>query len=279
VQGSVNAVGGGAAHWPAPPPSFILRVMATYDLDLESKRPSAKRGLGCAIAGWAMFAVLLGVVGFFGYRVWFYYGQIRRGELVELPQFRSNFTSSGASAAVGSANPDRQVVEAGDHPAEGPAADVAKLTIVQFADFQCPFSKEEATVVRTLMRKYGDRVRFVYRDYPLVSIHPDATQASLAAECAREQGKFWAYHDKLYLNSPSLGFQDLVRYAEEIGVDTRQFERCLVDERYRDKVEEDRALAERLGLRGTPTFFFNGQRVEGAVPEDVFENLIEKMVK
>lgn len=253
--------------------------MATYDLDLETKRTGAKRGVGCAIAGWAVFAVLFCIVGFFGYRVWVYYGQIRRGELVELPQFRNSFTASGSASVPGSANPDRQTVEAGDHPAEGPGAETAKLTIVQFADFQCPFSKEEATVVRTLMRKYGDRVRFVYRDYPLTTIHPDATQASLAAECAREQGKFWAYHDKLYVNSPSLGFQDLVRYAEEVGLESRQFERCLVDERYREKVEEDRAFAERLGLRGTPTFFFNGQRVEGAIPADTFENIIEKMVK
>lgn len=253
--------------------------MATYDLDLESRRKDGKRSFGCAIAGWAIFVILLGVVGFFGYRVWFYYGKIRRGEFVELPQFRSSFTSAGNAAVGGAANQDRETVESGDHPAEGPSAEEAKLTIVQFADFQCPFSKEEATVVRTLMRKYGDRVRFVYRDYPLTTVHPDATQASLAAECAREQGKFWAYHDKLYLNAPSLGFQDLVRYAEEIGLEARQFERCLVDERYREKVEEDRALAERLGLRGTPTFFFNGQRVEGAIPADIFENLIQKMVK
>lgn len=254
--------------------------MATYDLDLDSKKAGRRgRSVGCAVAGWAVFVVLLGVVGFFGYRVWFFYGKIRRGEVVELPQFRNSFTASGTSAVTAAAKLDREAVEMGDQPAEGPAQGVAKLTVVQFADFQCPYSKEEATVVRRLMRKYGDRVRFVYRDYPLSTIHPDAMQASLAAECAREQGRFWAYHDKLYLNAPALGFQDLITYSEEIGLDGRQFEKCLVDERYRDKVEEDRALAERLGLRGTPTFFFNGQRVEGAIPEDVFESLIQKMVK
>ena len=255
--------------------------MPTYDLDVEPRRQRSKASrIGCAVVGWAAFAAAFAVIAFFGYRVWFYYGKISRGELVELPQFRDRFTAAGqARTGATPSSAGRAEIEAGDNPADGADAATAKLTVVQFADFQCPFSKEEATIVRTLMLKYGDRVRFVYRDYPLDTLHPDATQSALAAECAREQGKFWAYHDKLFVNSPVLGFQDLNRYAEEAGLDTRQFEKCLVDERYREKVEEDRALAERLGLRGTPSFFFNGQRVEGAIPAQVFEDLIEKMLK
>lgn len=254
--------------------------MPTYDLDVEPRRKRSKASrIGCAVVGWTAFAAAFAVIAFFGYRVWFYYGKISRGELVELPQFRERLTFTGQAQGGTGQAAGRAELESGDHPAEGADPSAAVLTVVQFADFQCPFSKEEATVVRTLMRKYGDRVRFVYRDYPLDTLHPDATQAALAAECAREQGRFWAYHDKLFVNSPVLGFQDLIRYSEEAGLDVRQFERCLVDERYREKVEEDRALAERLGLRGTPSFFFNGQRVEGAIPAQVFEDLIEKMLK
>lgn len=254
--------------------------MTTYDLDIDRPvRGRGKRSLGCAIGGWTAFAVLFCLIVFFGYRVSVYYGKIRRGELIDLPQFGSRFTTAEGSTIIAPSVVDRSEVESGDDPAEGPPAQEAKLTIVEFADFQCPFSKDEATIYRTLMRKYGDRVRFVYRDYPLESLHPDAKQAALAAECAREQGKFWAYHDKLYVNAPALAFPDLTGYAEQAGLDPVQFEKCLVDERYKDKVAADEALAAKLGLRGTPTFFLNGQRVEGAIPADVFEGLIEKLLK
>lgn len=254
--------------------------MTGYDLDLEkTPRGGRRRNVGCAVIGWAVFAVVFGLIVFFGYRVAIYYGKIRRGELIDLPQFRDKLTVAGGNRRISFTTVDRVDVESGDHPAEGAEPEDAKLTIVQFADFQCPYSKEEATVFRKLMRKYGDRVRFIYRDFPLDTIHPDATQAALAAECAREQGKFWAYHDKLYVNAPGLSFAELLRYSEEVGLDTRQFETCLVDERYRNKVSEDRAAAERLGLQGTPTFFLNGQRVEGAIPAHIFEGLIEKLLK
>lgn len=253
--------------------------MTTYDLDIDKTSRGGKRSVGCAIGGWAVFAVMFCLILFFGYRVSLYYGKIRRGELIDLPQFGNRFTTAVGPATISPTVVDRSEVEAADEPSEGPSAQDAKLTIVEFADFECPFSKDEATVYRTLMKKYEDRVRFVYRDYPLESIHPDATQAAVAAECAREQGKFWAYHDKLFVNSPALAFPDLTSYAEQAGLDTVQFEKCLVDERYKDKVATDTALAGRLGLRGTPTFFFNGQRVEGAIPADVFESLIEKLLK
>lgn len=253
--------------------------MPTYDLDIEPARRGAKAGrIGCAVAGWVTFAVLFAGAAFFGYRVWTYYGRISRGEIVDLPQFRSRLSAVASASSSPAVAASRAEVESGDHPAEGPASDAAEVTVVQFADFQCPFSKEEATVVRTLMRKYGDRVRFIYRDYPIDALHPDATQAAMAAECAREQGRFWAYHDKLFANSPALGFQDLSRYAEEVGLDKTQFERCLAEDRYRAKVEEDRALAERLRLPGTPTFFLNGQRVDGAIPADAFEQLLERLL-
>ncbi|MEY4744104.1 MAG: hypothetical protein RL272_49 [Candidatus Parcubacteria bacterium] len=255
--------------------------MTTYDLDLE--RTPAKRGRkrspGCAIVGWGLFALLFAIIVYFGYRVSVYYGKIRRGEIIDLPQFTARFTSVTGRGASGPWTVGNADVDSADAPSAGPAAKDAKLTIVQFADFQCPYSKEEATVFRTLMAKYGDRVRFVFRDYPLDAIHPDAMQAALASECAGEQGKFWNFHDKLFLNSPALTFADLTRYAEETGLDTKQFEKCLVDERYKSRVDADRAAAEGLGLTGTPSFFLNGQRIEGAIPEPVFDGLIQKLLK
>lgn len=255
--------------------------MTTYDLDLDRSpaKGGKKRSLGCAIVGWALFVILFVLIVYLGYRVSVYYGKIRRGELIDLPQFTTRLTSVSGAGAGGPSVVGNADVDSPDAPSQGPSEKDAKLTIVQFADFQCPFSKDEATTFRTLMAKYGDRVRFVYRDYPLDDIHPDATQAALAAECAAEQGKFWNFHDKLFLNAPALSFADLTRYAEETGLDSKQFEKCLVDERYKGKVDADRAAAVRLGIRGTPTFFFNGQRVEGAIPADIFEELIKKLLK
>jgi protein-disulfide isomerase len=231
---------------------------------------------GCSVLGWVLFFVAFVVIIFVGYRTKGYYDRLRSGDIVELPQFTQKFTAGRKTSPVAVA--DRAVVESGDQPTLG-TEEGAVLTIVEFADFECPYSKEEAPVIRQLMAKYGDRVRFVYRDYPIESLHADARQASVAAECAREQGKFWAYHDKLYANAPSLGFSSLLRYAEEAGLDEMQFERCLTENRYLDAVVKDTAAAAELGVAGTPTFFLNGQKVEGAVPVEAFERLIESFLK
>lgn len=236
------------------------------------------RRIGCSIFGWLAFLAALAVILFLGYRTKVYYDHLRAGDIIDLPQFTSRFTAPAGSKMAISAAADRTKVEADGEPSLG-LDEGAKLTIVEFADFECPYSKEEAPIVRTLMAKYGDRVRFVYRDLPLDSIHVNARQAASAAECAREQEKFWAYHDKLYLNAPALGFKDLMRYAEETGLDVKQFERCLTEDRYRDAIAKDAAAAASVGVTGTPTFFLNGQRIEGAIPADALEGLVEKMIR
>jgi len=234
------------------------------------------RRIGCAIFGWTFLACMAIGLGWFGQRVWFYYGKLRSGEIVELPQYTQKLTSTGgvADAPIQLTN---AIVVGRDRPSEGP--EDAALTVTVFADFECPYSKDAYAGYRSLMAKYGDSVRFVYRDYPLESIHSSAMQAAIASECAKEQGRFWAYHDKLFAVAPHFGFADLVRYAVEVGLDEKQFERCLAEERYRAVVEEDRDAAAALGIRGTPTFFFNGRPVEGAVPHDVLESLILKFTK
>lgn len=239
--------------------------------DTSSERSHPVR----AVIGWTIFLVLMAGTIFVGYRVWFYYDKIRRGEIVHLPQFTERFT---AAAPLGSALPvaDRAVLETADDPSFGPAD--AKLTIVEFADFECPYSRAAAPTVRSLMAKYGNRVRFIYRDFPLSTINTRAETAAVASECANAQGKFWAYHDRLY-GSASLGYGDLVRYAAEAGLDKNAFEKCLAENRYKEEVAADLAAGIDAGVRGTPTFFLNGQSLEGDVPRDVFEQVIEKLVQ
>ena len=155
----------------------------------------------------------------------------------------------------------------------------AKLTIVEFGDFECPFSKDSATMIRSLMAKYPTQVRLVYRHFPLSDIHPNAVQAAIASECADEQKKFWPFYDKLYANQNALKFADLIRYSTEVGLDTVQFRTCLVNNRYSEKVNADFSYAGAIGLQGTPTFFLNGQMIQGAIPEQTMDALVQKFLK
>lgn len=247
-----------------------------YQSDAE-EADQKERKIGCAIAGWVIFVILLAAIGLLGYRVYYYYSKIRSGEIVDLPQFSGSFTKVSGTGGSTANVAERTVVEEKDSPMLG--TEEAELTIVEFADFECPYSREVSGTVRRIMAKHGDKVKLLYRDFPIASIHPSAFQAAVAAECAREQGKFWPYHDKLFANSPALGYADLIRYGDELGMDRRQFEKCVADNRYKAKVEADLNTAKLLQLQGTPTFFFNGQKVEGAIPEDIFERLVDNMLE
>jgi protein-disulfide isomerase len=243
----------------------------------EDTEPRRKRHLFRSIFGWLVFLLLFAWVIFVGTRVWYYYDKIRRGEIVQLPQFAASFTP-GKSAFAGAAPAvERAAVESKESASLGP--DEPQLTIVEFADFECPYSKEASAAVRTLAAKYKDRVRFEFREFPLEDVHTAAMNAAVAAECAKEQGKFWAFHDKMFVNQKSLGFADLLKYGEQVGLQTDQFQKCLVDNRYAARVAADLRAGKAAGVRGTPTFFLNGNRVEGAIPPEIFEQVIEKLLQ
>jgi len=224
----------------------------------------------------ALGALGLLASGIFAAQVWYYLRLLRSGETVDL-QFTSRFTTAPTSTGSGATTAQIFDTVSADDPALG-AAD-APLTIVEFADFECPFSKEESSVVRELAARYPDRVRFIYRDFPLSDIHPRAESAARAGACAHEQGKFWAMHDKLFQNTPALAESDLKRYAQEIGLDVARFNACLTTEKYRDEVQDDYEAGVAAGVRGTPTFFIAGRRVEGAIPAPIFEQIIKQLTK
>ncbi len=234
--------------------------------------------IGCSCLGWLVFLLIFAGIIILGYRVWFYSDKLRRGLIVDLPSFSTKLTEAGGDTTISSVYVEPKVVNGTDEPSLG-NDQTPKLTIVEFGDFQCPYTQEASGIVRRLMTRYAGQVRFIYRDYPIESLHPLALQAAEAAECAREQGKFWPYHDKLYAGQATLSLAEMMRYGEEIGLDTARFENCVVAARYRNLVEADIAAAKQIGIRGTPTFFFNGQRIEGVIPEDIFEQLIRKMIQ
>jgi protein-disulfide isomerase len=148
-----------------------------------------------------------------------------------------------------------------DH-VRGPAD--APITLVEYGDFECPFCGMAYPTVKELGRRLGDRLRIVFRHFPLRDQHPHAQQAAEAAEAAAAQGKFWELHNRLFEHQEALDDADLVQYAADLGLDTEQFRRELSEQRYRDEVQQDVLSGLRSGVRGTPTFFINGVRHEGA---------------
>ncbi len=156
----------------------------------------------------------------------------------------------------------------------GPAD--APITIVEFSDFECPFCRRwHAEVYKPLLDAYPGKIRLVYRNLPLTSIHPDAMGAAEAAMCAGEQDVYWKYHDKLF-SSESLGNSVYIQYAQDLGLNMPAFEACLSDHKYQKTIEADSDFAINLGIRSTPTFFINGLAIVGAQPLDVFKQVIDK---
>jgi protein-disulfide isomerase len=161
-----------------------------------------------------------------------------------------------------------------DQPSWG-AAD-APITIVEFSDFQCPFCERFFTeTYPQLKQKYGDKIHFVYRDFPLSQIHPQADIAAQAANCANGEGKFWEYHDILFKNQSKLQRDDLVGYATQLGIDKTKFSKCLDSRTYDPQINQDIQDGFNLGVGGTPTFFINGRPVVGAQPYSVFAQTID----
>ncbi|MEX1248818.1 MAG: DsbA family protein [Anaerolineales bacterium] len=152
----------------------------------------------------------------------------------------------------------------------------APITIIEFADFQCPYCQRHALETYPLLvENYGDQIRFVYKDFPLTSIHPEAFPSALASHCAHEQDKFWEFHDLLYSGRLELGSDAYTAYAEELGLDMDQFSTCFAEQRYADAVQADYTFASQLGVSSTPTFFVNGIAVVGAQPYSVFAQIID----
>ena len=155
---------------------------------------------------------------------------------------------------------DQPVDVARDH-ISGPLD--APLTLVEYADFECPFCGTATSVTRELRAHFGDRLRYVFRHLPLADVHPNAELAAQASEAAHAQGKFWEMHALLFQHQAELEMEDLIGYAGRLGLDTEAFTRALNDGTYGDRVREDVASAEASGARGTPTFFIGDRRHTG----------------
>jgi protein-disulfide isomerase len=168
----------------------------------------------------------------------------------------------------------RAEVSAEGAPFKGAAT--APVTLVEFTDFHCPFCKQVQPTLDQLLAKYGDKVKLVYRDFPIDQLHPQARRAHEAARCANDQGKFWPYHDRLYANAPKGSPEELKAYAQEVGLGLPAFEQCVSTRKYQAAVQQDEDAGIRAGVTGTPAFFVNGRLLSGAQPLESFARLIDE---
>jgi protein-disulfide isomerase len=160
-----------------------------------------------------------------------------------------------------------------DAPALGPIT--ARVQIVEFADFQCPYCGQAAPLIKRMADQYGDRIRIAFRHFPL-PMHSQAPDAAMAARCAQAQGKFWEYHDRLFANQKALAPADLKRYAGEIGLSSAGFDACLKDGATAKAVEVDFTDGQGYGVSATPTFYINGRLLSGAQPFEAFQKVIDE---
>jgi protein-disulfide isomerase len=140
----------------------------------------------------------------------------------------------------------------------------ARLILVEYGDYECPHCGAAHLVIKEILARLGNDLQYVFRHFPLTTVHPHAQPAAEAAEAAAAQGKFWAMHDVLFSNQERLAGPYLPGYAKTLGLDVQRFEMELATDAYAPKVREDFVSGVRSGVNGTPTFFINGLRYDGA---------------
>lgn len=163
-------------------------------------------------------------------------------------------------AAQAQADPNKVYsLPIGESPTKGPAD--APVTMVEFADFQCPFCARNLPLIKQVLDAYPKDVKFVYKEFPLTGIHNNAMAASKAAVAAQKQGKYWEMHDKLFENYSSLDGESLKKYAGEVGLNVEQWEKDFKSPEVEKRVQDDIRVGGQADVRGTPTLFINGKRV------------------
>jgi protein-disulfide isomerase len=203
--------------------------------------------------------------------------------------------SNKTSSSVEKEKEEKMAVPESAEPGPGPRLDYSKLTpvseqdhvrgkfdapitIIEFSDFQCPFCQRFHPVAKRIVEEYPDQVRWVYRHFPLDSIHPYARTAAEASECAAEQGAFWKFADGLFENQDRLGNKLYQELAQSLGLNMDQFDQCVSSAKYKDKVQTQYQDGLRVGVTGTPNGFVNDQPLLGALPYEQLKSMIDKLL-
>jgi protein-disulfide isomerase len=168
--------------------------------------------------------------------------------------------------------PPRMKIDIGESPVQGPKE--AKVTIIDFSDYQCPFCGQARKTLKKIMDTYGNSIRLVFKDFPM-SFHRDAEKAHEAAYCAGDQGKYWSMHELLFTNQNTLKVNNLKYFAKELGLDMAKFNKCLDDRIHAKRVTKNIEEARKFGVKKAPTFFINGIMLEGVSSFNNFKEIID----
>ncbi|MEI7512005.1 MAG: thioredoxin domain-containing protein [Candidatus Uhrbacteria bacterium] len=230
---------------------------------------------------WKTLGLLLGtliLIGglFFGREVYTYYRAIQSGDANPLLDQRLESSVSHILANKNVSQADLDLLADPTAPSIGSASPT--LTIVEFVDFECPYCRQMFEIVRERVMAHQENVKLIIRHFPLEDVHPGATLAAYASHCAQEQGKFWPYHDKLYLNQATFTENILLNLARESGLDLTAYNSCMSSERTKQVVQHDQSVGLSAGVEGTPTFFFNGVKIQGAPSRETFEYLVNRFL-
>lgn len=201
----------------------------------------------------------------------------------ELAGLREAMAEGGAAARPVAVRPQqpqpgrpdpsrRYSVNVAGAPALGP--EQAKVTVVEFADFQCPFCQRVGPTLRQLVKEYPKDVRVVFKHLPL-AMHSKAPAAHAAAEAAHRQGKFWEMHDLIFSKPDQMSAEQYVKYAEELGLDLDRFRKDVAAPDLKARIDADAEEARKLGVSGTPSFFLNGRYLSGAQPVEAFKEIVD----
>jgi protein-disulfide isomerase len=202
--------------------------------------------------------------------------RVAMGEMKDAMAARPAAPAAAAAAAAPRRGPDperRYEIALGAAPVIGP--EKAKITIVAFSDFQCPFCGRVTPTLEQVRKEYGEQVRIAFKHLPL-DFHDKAPAAHAAAIAAGKQGKFWEMHDKIFANQQEMSPQKYEQYAGEMGLDVDRFRKDVASEEVQKAIAADKQEAAQLGVTGTPSFFINGRFLSGAQPFTAFKAAIDR---
>lgn len=225
---------------------------------------------GVVLVGLIVVAVIivLGLGSIVGYYTW----KIKIGEGDEI----SRGLNGGGSTASTTVDNMRKDLETTDDPMLGNPK--AEIVIVEFVDFKCPNCKTEDPIIKKISQKYWNKVKVIVRDFPAESIHPGASELALLASCAQNQGKYWLLHDVFFANQAQLPTAltevDTKNLLAQAGVDFAKVQECLKGTQVKTEINRDYATGFKYGVRGTPTFFINGQKVEGVITLEAWDKFL-----
>jgi protein-disulfide isomerase len=196
----------------------------------------------------------------------------------EIDQAREQYADSLRNGAEVSILLHPPLVQVSYDPARVKGEADAPVTIIEFADFQCPFCNRIEPALRDVLAKYQGRVKLSYRDFPLSQIHPNAKIAAQASRCALEQGKYWEMHDAMFADQSKLDEAALVETAGGLGMDHKSFESCVKSGKYEAVVQQDMQAGIDVGVNATPTFFINGEFLSGVQSDADFAQVIDRQL-